>query len=994
MRQKTNVFLCCLSLLLLATMMSVLPLRGEVCNGFLVSYLNLNTGMPANYVDDIYRDSHGFVWLSTHGSGLLRYDGFSFMNFGLSGNLGLSMCSNSCHNVVEDHFGRLWIAFEEGTKCFDMKRGSVNHPKSASSQTDKMLRQVMTRPCIRVYCDSKGNIWILTVTDLCRVSFDDEGNVSKVLVTTHHTKVPDLAIADLDGDGSVYVGLNLHLNKVRVRKDHLVVENLSALYPQLNGSIIGAIVKWHGQAWFGTNRGLYSSVFRDPGIHFKATGNGLQHESVTSLAVSNNGKHLIIGTLGGVDLLNRDHSFSGHWNSRQVVNPLSSDFVNCVYTFGRQLWVGTENGGITQLKPRKLNITNFLHDDALPESLSSGAVNAMYESPAGDLWIGTVEGGLNLLRKGSHEFVHFTTSNSGLPHNSVSVLTTDGSGNIWIGTWGGGVAVSSGGSIRPLVTDAAHSVDLMFIGSMAYDPYNRGMWIGANAGLFFYDFKTQKLRDPFPQCRTINGAIGSLVTRDGKLFMGCLPGMVSVDLKKGPNRKGQFSFTHYLYKLDHPSSKAYEKVTSFFQTRDGTIWIGSNGDGIYRMRGSIPDSASVRCFTITNGLANNGVKGLAADKSGLLWIATDDGLSCMNPRTETFDNFTVADGLLSNQFYFNGLIQGHHGEIWLGSDKGLTLLEGVNKGADSPVRLTFTALYVNNCYVKAGSDYLKEDIAISKEIRLHESDRSFVIDFSTLSYDGESLGAYAYRMKGYENDWIPLQTGEHSVRYSMLPVGHYAFEVRYTPPMGSGKVQVASVGVTVTPYFWKSWWFLTLLALLLAFLAFKAYKYRMRLMRDRVAVQLYRPIEAALKDSKEPELLESRIQKILQNEKLYQQSQKQSLDKDKTEVRSKEVPFMDRIMKVMEENYANPDLNVGMIAEALGMQRTEVSKQLQSNVGFTTSQFIRNYRLDLAKKMLEDNVAERNITEIAFRVGFNDPKYFTRCFSQRFGVAPSAYKKS
>lgn len=103
---------------------------------------------------------------------------------------------------------------------------------------------------------------------------------------------------------------------------------------------------------------------------------------------------------------------------------------------------------------------------------------------------------------------------------------------------------------------------------------------------------------------------------------------------------------------------------------------------------------------------------------------------------------------------------------------------------------------------------------------------------------------------------------------------------------------------------------------------------------------------------------------------------------------------MDRIMKVMEENYANPELNVKMIADAMRMQRTEVSKQLQDNVGVTTSQFIRNYRLDLAKKMLEDNVADRNITEIAFRVGFNDPKYFTRCFSQRFGMAPSAYKKS
>jgi ligand-binding sensor domain-containing protein/AraC-like DNA-binding protein len=993
MRQRIDNWVKGCLLLLVATL-SILPLSGEPQDGYIVSYLNLNTGMPANYVDDIYRDSHGFIWISTHGSGLLRYDGYSYMNFGLSGNLGISMSSNSCHNVVEDHFGRLWIAFEEGTKCLDMVNGSTQLPKSTSKRTEDILKRIAMTSCMRVYCDAKGNIWILTVSELCRVSFDADGNVATALVTPHQTKVPDLAMEDLDRDGSVYVGLGLHLNKVFVQGGHLVVKNLAARYPQLNGKIIGAMVKWNGHAWFGTNHGLYNDTFKDPGLHFSATGNGLQHETVTSLATSYNKGGLVIGTLGGVDFLSRNDTFSGHWNSTRATNALSGDFVNCVYTFGQQLWIGTENGGITQLKPRFLNIVNFVHDNASVGSLSSGAVNAMYESPTGDLWVGTVEGGLNLLRKGAHDFVHFTASNSGLPHNTVSVLTPDGAGNIWIGTWGGGVAVSSQGSIHPLVTDAAHATDLLFIGAMAYDPYNRGMWIGANAGLFFYDFKTHRLRDPFPQCRTINGAIGSLVTRDGKLFMGCLPGMVVVDLKKGPNRKGQFAFTHYIYKFDNPSSRAYEKVTSFFQTSDGTIWIGSNGDGIYRMKGTVPDSASVKCFTISDGLANNGVVGLAEDNRGLLWIATNDGLSCINPRTETFDNFTVADGLLSNQFYFNGLIKGDNGKIWLGSDKGLTLLRGMNRIVEDPVRLTFTALYVNNHYVKAGSAYLKEDIALSKEIHLHESDRSFVIDFSTLSYDGDSQGAFAYRMKGYEDDWIPLPVGEHSIRYSMLPAGHYTFEVRYTPPMGTGKVQIASVGVSVTPYFWKSWWFLSLLAILLSFLAFKVYKYRMKLMRDKVTVQLYRPIEAALKDSSEPELLESRIQTILQNEKLYQQSQKQSIDKDKSEVQEKEVPFMDRIMKVMEENYANPDLNVMMIAEAMGMQRTEVSKQLQSNVGVTTSQFIRNYRLDLAKKMLEDNVADRNITEIAFRVGFNDPKYFTRCFSQRFGVAPSAYKKS
>lgn len=50
-----------------------------------------------------------------------------------------------------------------------------------------------------------------------------------------------------------------------------------------------------------------------------------------------------------------------------------------------------------------------------------------------------------------------------------------------------------------------------------------------------------------------------------------------------------------------------------------------------------------------------------------------------------------------------------------------------------------------------------------------------------------------------------------------------------------------------------------------------------------------------------------------------------------------------------------------------------------------------NYRLDIACRILMQNVGNRNISEIAFKVGFNDPKYFTRCFTKHYGVSPSAY---
>jgi len=75
----------------------------------------------------------------------------------------------------------------------------------------------------------------------------------------------------------------------------------------------------------------------------------------------------------------------------------------------------------------------------------------------------------------------------------------------------------------------------------------------------------------------------------------------------------------------------------------------------------------------------------------------------------------------------------------------------------------------------------------------------------------------------------------------------------------------------------------------------------------------------------------------------------------------------------------------------MGMSKPLWSKRLNAEAGMSTGQFIRDYRLKIAKRLLLENYANRNITEIAYKVGFNDPKYFTRCFTHQYGCSPSAY---
>ena len=966
--------------------------QGGLPSRFNVSYLNMAAGMPNNFADDIFQDSYGFVWISTHGGGLVRYDGFNYMNFNL-GSSGISLRSNSCRNVYEDHFKRLWIAFEEGPQVLDLKTMQPVIPPCENEKVEAQLNKALKNLCTRMYCDAKGNVWMVSFNLLTRISFNEKGEVNRVLSISYPYKAPDLGLCDVYRNGTVVMCNNGVVSEFSVQNNRLVAKNISSMFLPLDFRYAGAVISYHGKIWLGTNRGLYNSAKQE--FHASGTVHSLQHEVVTSLAITEDDK-LLVGTLCGVDIIDDKTGTIEHWNCSSV-NPLSSNFVNSLLAKDGQIWVGTETGGITKLAPRQLQLEFFKHDAANPASLSPNAVNAMYAAPDGTLWVGTVEGGLNALAPGSRNFTHYTMANSGLPHNSVSTLAADNRGNLWIGTWGTGIAVMNlqqPGRIIPLVVDAKHQPFLNFAGVLVYDPINDGMWLGTNDGLFFYDLKRQQLIEPFKGCLNVRGCIGSLITRDGKLLMGCVQGMVEINLKSRIPGKGDFAVKYHQYKLDDPKSGVIDKILSFCLAKDGKIWLGSNGYGLYCYNYNKEGKTYVKSFTTNNGLANNTVKGIVEDNQGMLWIATDNGLSIFNPKTETFSSYSRKDGLLSSQFYFNGAIRDAKGKIYLGTDEGLMAVTGVNHAVHNSARLRFTELLVDNQPVFAGSDYLDDDISIAKRLCIHESDKSFTIFFSALNYGNDSQGVYLYRMKGYENDWVQLQPGQHSVRYSTLPAGSYQFEVKYIPSFDSDKEQVISVDIKVTPYFWKSWWFVSLMVI--AFIAFLLYIYTSRLekMREREVEELYRPIEAALKDSDEPGKLQSRIQMILENQKRYQDSQKKSIEADRKQVAEKERPFMDIVMEVMEKNYDNSEFGVQELADEMRMNRSVLSKKLNAEAGQPTAQFIRNYRLDIAKKMITENAANRNITEIAYRVGFNDPKYFTRCFTKQYGVSPSSYKDS
>ena len=145
------------------------------------------------------------------------------------------------------------------------------------------------------------------------------------------------------------------------------------------------------------------------------------------------------------------------------------------------------------------------------------------------------------------------------------------------------------------------------------------------------------------------------------------------------------------------------------------------------------------------------------------------------------------------------------------------------------------------------------------------------------------------------------------------------------------------------------------------------------------------------------EFLDARIENLMAQRKQLQQFYRSQISSSKPdfnlpplELKSQEEQFMQELIQLMNENLDNFDLNIDFLASELGMSRTVFFNKLKSLTGFSPVEFVREVRFERAADYIRDT--QFTVSEVSYRVGIEDPRYFSRCFKQKFGVTPSEYR--
>jgi len=134
-----------------------------------------------------------------------------------------------------------------------------------------------------------------------------------------------------------------------------------------------------------------------------------------------------------------------------------------------------------------------------------------------------------------------------------------------------------------------------------------------------------------------------------------------------------------------------------------------------------------------------------------------------------------------------------------------------------------------------------------------------------------------------------------------------------------------------------------------------------------------------------------RINKLLEQrvEIHHQIVQKKEINPSEIKVSSLDEQLIDKAIKCVEENMDNSDFSVELLSQEMGMSRVHLYKKLLSITGKTPIEFIRILRLKRAAQLL--GKSQLTVSEVAYQVGFNNPKYFSRYFKEEFGLLPSVY---
>lgn len=944
--------------------------------------LTIQDGLKDNTVLSIHKDSKGIMWLGTS-TGLSKYDGNHFTNYTLD-----QYFSMNVRKIEEDSRHILYLQTNDWITYMDCKDENTGRLHTLVKNKDYQVTDFLLLNDSTLFaCDNQ------TLSSF-RIMLDQNGHPFSKL-----EKVYPFEMAK----GERFMKFCITNNR---RKIYLVTNSARVLLLEIS---TGRVLK---------QKRLLTT----------------KHEFGASSVVCHNGKLFISSMLHGIFIMdtslenlshiaNQQNIFPTHLSHNDVYNiiPISDSSILATTWYGYTMLLADNNipGGWT---------TEIHTSEPTWQSLNFEArMISSYYDPHGFLWIGTHGGGVlvsdwkwNFIKQynfkednevesiiiDDEKRIYLSTYEQGIfytpplydlkdfglrelsqtDRKTVLCSMKDKDGNIWFG-YKNGMLVFYSPQKKEVqkynVTDTP--INVLFTDS------KKNFWIGTENGLFLYDCDKKKKKEVKLK-QTVNCVFDIAEDNEGNLWIATSLGLLKLNYANNKQHIQHF-----------PTNKHTYTAQTVLAAKDGTVYVGyQNGLGIV----AHGETTVKQVFTTMDGLGSNWINCLLEDKQGYIWIGTNSGFSCYDKSINQFYNYYASGSSRSVALWGDMLCWGGNKHLLFFSPQ-----QAINTfKANTKNPIIITGIEVNNKPLIPGKPVngqmvLTKTAEYTDYISLSHKNRDFALSFSNSPYP--TAQKYVYRLIPYQNEWIECNSKE-KISYANLLPGNYTFQIKNQKAVK--EEDITSLKINIQPHWTQTWMFrLFVLLVIIGGIYYSIFTIKRKHQRDQLIAELEHGIAIYKLQHQQADQL-SHVQEQgtnygKDNEDSYLNNPSEEKDYPLSDYLEAPVPqqsntnnefkqsnqyiFMQKVINVIEDNIANENFNVKILADTLCMSQPTLYRKVKEHFHLTVTELIRKMRMNKAASLLA--MRKYSILEITEMVGYNDYETFRKHFKSQFGVSASKY---
>lgn len=782
------------------------------CEVLRFTNIPIQSNVPYGNIYEVREDYQGFLWMGTE-NGVAVFNGTKYKHYKEEERNKHSIPHNNVRKVFEDSQKRLWIGTNNGVAIYDRtldRFNRITHKEECTHDVAWMDE------------DSKGNIWVLTYSELIQIA-------------------PNLSMVKS--------------------------------YPILNGCCFAIT---DNEIWIGSLlTGLHRFDFKTEKITPFPIGGyeapNYAHIRCIKYASDN---RLYIGTSdAGIIILNKDYTQST-LSTKTNPSKIKSDYILSFYEDkDKKLWIGSVNGELLKfdLKEREFTSTDF----QFPPNTNHLTISSITKDSHNNIWIGTHLYWLFFSSKNSNSYEvlqYQKDDKTTISHNSVTCFAKK-NGFYLVGTDGGGLNFYNP-QTKTFRLDKRFGKIILDIKEDKNGVFWMGTWGQKDIGLIEYNPKTDQINfhtnNPDDTNSLTNNSVRNILVDGDYLWIGTDGGGVCRLNTKNKHIDNKFNCEESIFSSSNP-----QWVIHFMKDKNGRLWV-STSEGIYtyhnghyerikfkneehlsinEIKMSFEDSKGrIWIATTSKGLSlynpkenhlesfgkelfiNSNINSIEEDDFGNLWVVSLDRIIKYNHDTKKVQHFDFSKDLNRNTFTNRSIYKVNENKFFIGSNNGLFIFYPQNE--EDSVTLQ-PKIYLNNLYLWGekiiptdSSKILNKTIAEIDTIYLSYDNNNISIDYFGINFDQPQLLRYKYKLTGFHSDWIDAESETRGYFTNLAPKT-YTFQVQACDINGMCCCYTKPLTIIITPPWWKTWWFRIISSVIFLIAIYLWIRIRDRKMREK-----------------------------------------------------------------------------------------------------------------------------------------------------------------